>query len=104
MKKELREPIKDPSIFENEYFKVVFRQHIKTLYVKCNKLTFSHIDSWVHNFDIEGFTIEEWHNNDIHGSAYEILPQRCHFLCILTILRQIFNSSPKKNLTKLNNE
>jgi hypothetical protein len=79
MKKELREPIKDPSIFENEYFKVVYKEHTRTLYVKCNKLTFSHIDSWVHNIDIDGFTIEEWHNNETHGSAYEILPKRCHF-------------------------
>lgn len=79
MKKELREPVKDPSIFENEYFKVVFRQHVKTLYVKCNKLTFNHVDSWVHTFNIDGFSIEEVYNNDVHGEVYEILPKRCMF-------------------------
>lgn len=79
MKKELREPIKDPSIFENEYFKVVFLLHTKTLYVKCNKLTFSSIDSWMHNFDIDGFSIEENYNNEFYGTSYEIFPKHTFF-------------------------
>lgn len=80
MKKELREPIKDPSIFENEYFKVVFPQHIKTLYVKCNKLIFTSIDSWAHDFSVDGFSIEESYNNETYGTSYEIFPKHAHFL------------------------
>ena len=75
MKKELREPIKDPSIFENEYFKVVFREHTKTLYVKCNKLTFSSVDSWAYTFVVDGFSIEESYNNETNGTSYEIFPK-----------------------------
>lgn len=80
MKKEKRERIKDPSIFENEYFKVVFRQHIKTLYVKCNKLTVNSIDSWVHDFSVDGFSIEESYNNETYGTSYKIFPKHTHFL------------------------
>jgi hypothetical protein len=79
MKKELREPIKDTSIFDNEYFKVVFRQHIKTLYVKCNKLTFNSIDSWVYDFNVDGFLIEESYNNETYSTSYEIFPKHMFF-------------------------
>lgn len=80
MKKELREPVKDSSIFENEYFKVVFRQHIKTIYVKCNKLIFSSINSWAHDFSVDGFSIEESYNNETYGTSYEIFPKHTYFL------------------------
>lgn len=79
MKKELREPIKDPSIFENEYFKVVFREHTKTLYVKCDKLTFNSINSWVHNFSVDGFSIEESYNNETYGTSYKIFSKHMLF-------------------------
>ena len=81
MKKELRESIKDPSIFDNEYFKVVFRTLTKTLYVKCNKLAFNSIDSWAHDFQVDGFSIEESYNNEVYGTSYEIFPKHtCFFI------------------------
>ena len=79
MKKELREPIKDPSIFDNEYFKVVFRTHTKTLYVKCNKLTFNSIGSWAYDFTVDGFSIEESYNNETYGTSYEIFSKNSSF-------------------------
>lgn len=74
MKKEKRELIKDPSIFENEYFKVVY-PNVRTVYVKCDKLSLRDY-SWVQTLLIEGYTIALEYDGDMQLFSYGIMPKR----------------------------
>ena len=74
MKKEKREPIKDPSIFENEYFKVVY-PNVRTVYVKCDKLSLCEY-LCAQTLLIEGCTIVFEYNGDMQIFEYNISPQK----------------------------
>lgn len=74
MKKELREPIKDPSIFENEYFKVVY-PNVRTVYVQCDKLSLRDY-SWAQSLLIEGCTMALEYTGDMQTFSYGIMPKR----------------------------
>lgn len=74
MKKELRERIKDPSIFENEYFKVVY-PNVRTVYVKCDKLSLCKY-LCAQTLLIEGYTIVFEYNGDMQIFEYTISPQK----------------------------
>ena len=74
MKKEKRELIKDPSIFENEYFKVVY-PNVRTVYVKCDKLSLCEY-LYAQTLLIEGCTIIFEYNSDMQIFEYTISPQK----------------------------